>query len=108
MSHKFHVGEIALAVSIHAALPRECVVLDTPRDTPWQNPKTYRTIAAGRYLISLDGEYFQAHESQLRKRPGNEYDGRQVTSWNECVWKPKTLGIKKFVLPNITERKDHA
>ena len=41
-------------------------------------------------IVIVSGHYYQALESQLRKRPGDD-DSRQIVRWSECPWQPKAL-----------------
>lgn len=104
---KFALGELAIAVN-NGKPVGQCVVTMTPKSELARGANG-RFVNAGWYEIRIGSTYFQVQEHRLRKLP--EDDGRQVVTWDSCVWRPQkgtksVLAPKKQVslypLPNLT------
>lgn len=92
---KFAVGEIAIlaeATNFVSYKGQDVEIIRLPTGTNWIAPNG-KIIKAGFYWIMAgDGHSFQCKEQRLRKKPGKKDDGRQVTSWDKCLFQPN--GVK--------------
>lgn len=94
MSHKFHIGEIAIAWCAEKLTSRfngsEVEIIAQPQPHDWHLSLTGKWVTAGKYVIALAGAYYEVLPENLRKRrppPARE----QTSTWDDViVWRPKT------------------
>jgi hypothetical protein len=67
----------------------ECEIIAVPA---WGRDRQTGERFVGIYIITTTGEWC-AYPYQLKPIPPDEdeYDGYEVTSWDDCVFKPKEL-----------------
>ncbi len=106
---KFALGELAIVCTPRGQVAGQCIVTMTPRDVLAPGTNGREHVRAGWYEIKVGKGFFQVQEYQLRKLPG--YDGREVTTWDKCVWRPTTKSVlspKKqidvYQLPNLRNK----